>query len=485
MAAGGEVMLTRFPPPVFYIKKKKKKKPGKPEKPETNLTKTIKENDQVTNPENLAESNTKSIDQLTNYLDGRLECFFTKIQSALSQYKIDKINEKCEIMVHLSGLDNKMNTNEMNIDKLMTNVQQLSKKNECEIMKKQSSIKTENKQDLQKSIDDIKMCIDYLIQPNAIDEQQTQQCTDTPNTNKNIKNKCTSDRCVCQLVNNANAANIQIINSKDGHNQLKYGDIILCEFLKAKLTMEMFKRSDQQNKVRENQFSNKVDNKKNSHLSVCSKKLNNISNNCVGNKIDDNADCNVSVCSTKSNHISNNCIGNQIIDNKISNTTACSKKSNQLKNNCVQKQNEEQKMSQVMSQLCPKQSIHHFSKACVENDIKLNQSTSKKSVCEKNQICEFLASQPIPEWIRRSQNVVTSDNSCRNPPTNCHLNSSKLYNIERIVKDRRDKNNTDYTVYEITEKQDVSEENRKCRTFKEHTVVPCNSLNNKPSNGKQ
>ncbi|XP_003248222.1 kinesin-like protein KIP1 [Acyrthosiphon pisum] len=459
---------------------KKKKTPENPEKAETNLTKTITENNQVTNPENLAVNNTKSIDQLTNYLDGRLECFFTKIQSALSQFKIDKINENCEIMVHLSGLDNKMNTNEMNIDKLMSNVEQLSKKNECEIIKKQSSIKTENQQDLQKSIDDIKMCIDYLIQP---DGQQTQQCTDTPNTNKNIKNKCTSDRCVCQLVNNANAANIKIINSKDGHNQLKYGDIILCEFLKAKLTMEMFKRSDQQNKVPENQFSNKDDNKKISHLSVCSKKLDNISNNCVENQIDDNTACNLSVCSIKTNHISNNSVENQIIDNKMSNITACSKKSNQLKNNCVQKQNEEQIMNQVMSQLCPKQSIHHFSKSCVENEFKLNQPTSKKSVCEKNQICEFLASQPIPEWIRRSQNIVASDNPCKNSPTNCHLNSSKLYSIERI--DRRDKNNTDCAVYEITQKQDIQEENKKCRAFKEHTLVPCNSLNNKPSNGEQ
>ncbi|KAL4126847.1 hypothetical protein QTP88_011055 [Uroleucon formosanum] len=361
-------------------------------------------------------------------------------------------------MVHLSGLVNKMSTNETNIDKLMSNLQQLSKKNDCEISKKQSNIKTENKQELQKSIDDIKMCIDYLIQPNAIDIQQTQQCTDTPITNTNIKSECTSDRCVCQFINNTNATNIHIRNSNDGHSQIKHGDIILCEFLKAKLTAEMLKRSDHQNIVHENQFSNKIDDKKISHLSVCSKKLNHISNNCIGNEIDDNIACNSSVCSTKSNHILNN---------------------------CVQKQNEERKMNQVMSQLCPKQSIHHFSKVDIENDTKLDQPILNKSVCEKNQICEFLSSRPIPEWIRRNQILVASDNPCRNPPKNYHLNSSKLYNVERIVNGRCDKNNIHGTVYEITQKQDVPEENKKYRSFKEHTLVPCNSLNNNLSNGKQ
>jgi len=487
----------------------KKKTPEKSVILKTNLTKTINENNEVTNPGNSAQNNGQSIDQLSNYLDVRLECFFTKIQSALSQFKIDKINEKCEIMAHLSGLDNKMNTNEINIDKLMSNVQQLSKKNQQEIMQQQSNMKTENRQELQKSIDDIKMCIDYLVQPNPVDVRQTQQCTDTTITNTNTENRCISDRCVCQLINNANVDNVEIKNSSDGHNQTKYGDIILCEFLKAKLTMEMFKRSEHQNMGQVNQFSNNIDDNKISHLSVCSKKSNHILsdcvenqiddkticnksvcskksnhtlNDCVGNQIDDNTICNKSVCSKKSNHTLNDCVGNQIDDNTICNTSVCSKKSNQLKNNCVQKQNEEQKMNHLT--VCSKQSIHHFSKFVVKNDTKLNQPISKKSDCKKNQICEFLSSQPVPEWIRRSQDIVSSDNPCRNHP-NSHLNSSKLYNIERIVKDSRDKNNEDCTVYEITEKQDVPEENKKCRTFKEHTLVPCNSFNNNPHNGKQ
>ncbi|XP_060843837.1 protein PF3D7_1417600-like [Rhopalosiphum padi] len=401
----------------------KKNKTNKKNKPETNPTEIIKQNERVTiNTENLPES-VKSDNQLTN-LDGRLECFFTKIQSALAQFKIDQVNEKSDIMVHLSGLENKMNKNEMNIDKLMCNVEQLSKNDEHVVMKSNpNNTEKENKQELQKSINDIKMCIDYLIQP---DIPQTQQCmtTDTPNTNININSACNSKRCVCKLIDNTNADNLQIINSHDGNNQIKYGDIILCEFLKAKLTLEMIKRSEHQQILQVNQFSNQMADKKNSNLSICFKNT------------------------------------------------------NHLKNDCVQKQNVEQNICQLP--LCSKPSVHHFFKNGVENVTKSNQIISS---CEKNQICDFLSSQPIPEWIRRTQNLVVSDNPCGNdakfPQTNCNSNASKCYNAERIVKESCGNDNTDDTVYEITQKQIFPEKNNKDCTVK-HNSRPCNSLDKNP-----
>lgn len=332
----------------------KKNKTNEKDKPETNNTTIKDQNDQVTNSQNLSER-VKSDNQLTS-LDGRLECFFTKMQSALAQFKIDQVNEKSEIMVHLSGLENKMNRNETNIDKLMCKVEQLSKKNEHIIIEsKSNNMEKENKQELQKSIDDIKLCINYLIQP---DTPRTQQgiTTDTPNIKTNINSSCNSNRCVCKLIHNTNDDNLQVINSHHNNNQIKYGDIILCEFLRAKLTFEMIKRSEHQQIVQMNQFSNPIDGKKNSNLSICFEKT------------------------------------------------------NHLKNYCVQKQNVEQKNSQLTN-LCPKPSVHHFFKNEFLNDTNSNQPISKKSSCEKNKICDFLSSQPTPEWIKVSQNLVT-DNPC-------------------------------------------------------------------------
>ncbi|XP_027836476.2 myb-like protein D [Aphis gossypii] len=404
----------------------KKNKTNKKDKPETNNSTIKDQNDQVTNSQNLPER-VKSDNQLTS-LDGRLECFFTKMQSALAQFKIDQVNEKSEIMVHLSGLENKMNRNETNIDKLMCKVEQLSKKNEHVIMEsKSNNLEKENKQELQKSIDDIKLCIDYLIQP---DTPRTQQCitTDTPNINTNTNSSCNSNRCVCKLIHNTNDDNLQVINSHHNNNQVKYGDIILCEFLRAKLTFEMIKRSEHQQIVQMNQFSIPIDGKKNSNLSICFEKT------------------------------------------------------NHLKNDCVQEQNVEQKISQLTN-LCPKPSVHHFFKNEFLNDTNLNQPISKISPCEKNKICDFLSSQPTPEWIKRSQNLVVSDNPCgkcaKFPQTNC--NSNKLYNIERIEKENCDNNNTNGRVYEITQKQVDPEENNNDHTINEHHVVPCgNSFEKNP-----
>ncbi|XP_025196826.1 uncharacterized protein LOC112595742 [Melanaphis sacchari] len=403
---------------------KKNKTDKKEDKSEINPIEIINQNNQVTNTENLPQS-VKTDNQLPN-LDGRLECLFTKIQSALSQFKIDQENEKSKIMVHLTGLENKMNRNEVNIDKLICNVKQLGKNNEYAVMtSKPSNVEKETKQELQKSINDIKMCIDYLIQP---DIPLTQQCitTDAPNINTNVNSACNSNRCVCKLIDNTNSDTLQVINSHHDNNKIKYGDIILSEFLKAKLTLEMIKRSEHsehQQIVHANTFSNQIDDKKNSNLSVCLKKT------------------------------------------------------SHPKDDCVQKLNVEQNINQLT--LCPKQSVHHFFK----NDTKSNQPISKKSSCEKNQICDFLSSQPIPEWIRRNQNLVTSDNSCgtdaKCPQTNCNSYANKFYNIERIVKESCSNNNTDGIVYEITQKQNIPEDN-KDHTFKEHNLVPCNSLNKNP-----
>ncbi|XP_003240938.1 myb-like protein D [Acyrthosiphon pisum] len=83
--------------------------------------------DQVMNEENVPGHGVKSIDHLAN-LDGKFESFFIKIQSALTQCKIDQVKEKSEIMFNLSRLDDKINTNYTKLDKLISNIEQL-----CEI----------------------------------------------------------------------------------------------------------------------------------------------------------------------------------------------------------------------------------------------------------------------------------------------------------------------------------------------------------------
>lgn len=206
-------------------------------------------NDTVMIEENVPENSVKSVDQLTN-LDEQLKSFFTKIQSLLTQFKIDQENEKSKIMFFLSQLENKMSINEKKIDKLMFNFENLSKKNdpvENVTMKNKSNIALKNKQELQQNIDDIKMCIDYLINPNAIYMQQTQQYI-TANTSiykgTNTNRTCNSKRCVCQLINSTNAANsLKGINSYDSINRIKY-----------EASFENSKQSEHQQTVHVNQF---------------------------------------------------------------------------------------------------------------------------------------------------------------------------------------------------------------------------------------
>lgn len=492
----------------------KKKETHQKVKVKTNSTEIINTNDekdekdQIKNEEKRI-NNIKLVDQLTN-LDYQLESFFKSIQSALSQYKIDQVKEKSEIMDNLSRLENKININYSKMDKLMSNVEHLSKTNDPVshvFIHNQPSIEIENRHELKKSKDDIKVCIDNLIKPNPnVKQTQPSITADNLNTSTQIDGKCTINRCVCQLIDHTNAANTQIINSHNGNNQSQYGDIILCEFLKTQPTLERIKQNEYQAKVVQiNQLTNQNNEKKNNHLSVCSNKSCHISNMCDGNKIDDQKTSHLpicsknpnhitdscfenkidhqktshlSLCSTESNHFLNSCVLNQFDDQKTSHSSLCSIESNHflnscvenkinnqktsnlsvcsknhLKNNDVTKPDEEQKINR--SNLCPKPSVHQFLKIGVEFDTKPNQPISKKSVCKKNNICDFLSSQPIPEWIRLNENLVASDDICchdavQSLTTNNNLNIMKFYNIERIIKDNHDSN--DDIVYEITRK---------------------------------
>jgi len=375
--------------------------------------------DQVMNEENVPGHGVKLIDQLTN-LDGQLESFFTKIQSALTRCKIDQEKEKSEIMFYLSRLDDKINTNYTKMNKLISNIEQLSKINDPVnhvILKKQSNLEIKKKHELKKSIDDVKICIDYLIKPKLISILQTQQSVtnDTPITNTNINDTCTSNRCVCKLIDNTNTASTQIINSNYAKKQMKYDDTILCEFLKAKPTSERIKRVDDHQQIA--QFSNS------------------------------------SLCSNQSNLFSNICDENQIDIQKSTELLVCSKKSNHLKNN--DRRQESPKINHLT--VCPKKSVHQFLKFGIENHITSNQQNTKKLVREKNKICDFLSSQPIPEWIRLDENLVKLDNVCckaaaKSSLSNCTLNVSKSYSIERIINDSHDSHDI---VYEITQKPNV------------------------------
>lgn len=489
----------------------KKKETHQKVKVKTNSTEIINKNNeknQITHEEKRI-NNIKLVDQLTN-LDCQLESFFKSIQSALSQYKIEQVKEKSEIMDNLSRLENKININYTKMDKLMSNVDHLGKINDPvkhDFMHNQPSIEIENRHELKRSKDDIKVCIDNLIKPNPnVKQTQPSITADNPNTSTQIDGACTINRCVCQLIDHTNVANTQIINSHDGNNQSKYGDIILCEFLKTQPTSERIKQNDYQSKVVQiNQLTNQINEKKNNHLSVCSNKPCHISNICDGNQIDDQKISHLSIrsknpnhftdscfenkindqktshlslcstesnhflnscvlnqfddqktshlslCSIESNHILNSCVENKIINQKTSNLSVCSK--NHLKNNDVTKQDEEQKIN--CSNVCPKPSVHQFLKIGVKLDTKSNQPITKKSVCKKNNICDFLSSQPIPEWIRLNENLVESDHVCcqdasQSSTTNCSLNIMKFYNIERIIKDNH--NSNDDIVYEITRK---------------------------------
>ncbi|XP_060879930.1 metacaspase-2-like [Metopolophium dirhodum] len=383
----------------FITKKKYSYQKVKIRRISTKIINKVDQKDQVMNEENVPSHGVKLIDQLTN-LDGQLESFFTKIQSVLTQCKIDQVKEKSEIMINLSKLDDKININYTKVNKLMSNIEQLIKLNDT---------------------------VNHVI-PNPIDILQTQQSVtiDTPISNTNINGTCTSNRCVCKLIDNTNISSAQIINSHDAKKQMKYGDIILCEFLKVKLTLERKKRDKHQQIAQVNQFSNQIDAKTNSLTSLCSK---------------------------QSNLFSNICDGNQIDIQKSSQLLVCSKKSNLLKNNDRRQENSKNNHLTV----CPKKSVHHFFKFGIENHTTSNQQNTKKSVREKNKICDFLSSQPIPEWIRLDENLVKSDNVCckaaaKSSPSNCTLNVSKSFNIERIVNDSHDKNDI---VYEITQKPDV------------------------------
>lgn len=82
------------------------------------------------------------------------------------------------------------------------------------------------------------------------------------------------------------------------------------------------------------------------------------------------------------------------------------------------------------------------------NDAKI----SKETKCEGS-ICDYLKSQPAPEWIKRKRESASIENQCEKTtraqrelshPTK----NSKLFCVERIVNDDRDKNEI---VYEITQ----------------------------------
>ncbi|XP_050063731.1 uncharacterized protein PF3D7_1120600-like [Aphis gossypii] len=489
----------------------KKKETNQKVKVKINSTEIIDKNDETDQikHEEKGINNSKLVDQLTN-LDCQLESFFKSIQSALSQYKIDQVKEKSEIMDNLSRLENKININYSKMDKLMSNVDHLSKTNDHVkhvFMHNQSSIEIENRHELKKSKDDINVCIDNLIKPNPnVKQTQPSITADNPNTSRQIGGKCTINRCVCQLIDHTNAANTQIINSHNDNNQSKYGDIILCEFLKTQPTLERIKQNEYQPKVVQmNQLTNQINEQKNNHLTVCSNKSCHITNICDGNQIDDQKTSHLSVCSKNSNHLTdscfenkidekktshlslcsiesnhflNSCVLNQFDDQKTSHSSLCSIESNHflnscvenkinnqktnnlsvcsknhLKNNDVTKPDEEQKINR--SNLCPKPSVHQFLKTGVEFDTNSNRPISKKSVCKKNNICDFLSSQPIPEWIRLNENLIASDDLCcqyaaQSSTTNNSLNIMKFYNFERIIKDNHDCN--DDIVYEITRK---------------------------------
>lgn len=426
----------------------------------TNSTEIINnddQKDQVKNEENVPRYSVMSIDQLTNS-DGQLESFFTKIQSTLTQYKVNQVKEKSEIMFNLSRLEDKINMNYTKIDKLMSNIEQLSKINDPAnhvIFKNQSNLEIENKHELQKSTDDIKFCTDNLLKPNPIEIIKTQQSvtTDTPITQTNINGACTWNRCVCKLIDNTNTASTQIINSQDAKNQIKYGDIFLCEFLNAKLTSDNIKTDGHCQIAEVNNFSNQIGAHKNSHFSICPKQSNLFSNNYDGNQEDNQKSSQLSVCSKESNYPKND--GRQPEKPKINHLT-----------------------------IFPKQSVHHFFNNGVENHTTSNQLNVSKSVREKINICDFLSSQPIPEWIRLNENLIKSDNLCckeaaKLSPSNSTLNVSKSYNIERIINESHEKINI---VYEITQKPDVRKEIKNDCTFKEQSLTPCNSLNNEPCN---
>jgi len=399
----------------------------------TNSTEIInKDNqkDQVINEENIPSG--KWIDQLTN-LDGQLESFFTKIHSTLTQYRIDQVKEKSEIIFNLSRMEDKINMNYTKIDKLISSVEQLNKINDPAnhvIFKNHSNLEIENKHEQQKSVDGIKICIDYLLKPNPNDILKTQQSvtTETPTSLTNIYGACNWDRCVCKLIDNSYIASTQIINSHDSKNQIMYGDIILSEFLKTKLTSARIKRDEHHQMAQVNNFLNQIGVNKNSNLSVCSKQSNLFSKYCDGYQIDSQKSSQLSVCSKESNSLKNS--GRQPEIPKINHLT-----------------------------VCPKQSVHHF----FNNDVEYHTSSqlyASKSDDEKNKICDFLSSQPIPEWIRLDENLVKSDNlSCKktpkSSPSNNTLNVGKSYNIERIINECHDKNNI---VYEITQKPKVRKE---------------------------
>lgn len=390
----------------------------------TEINNKDNQKDQVMNKENVPGFDVKSIHQLTNF-NGQLESFFTKIQLALTQCKIDQVREKSEIMFNLSRLEDKINMNDTKMDKLMSDFEQLSKINDPfnhVVLKKPFNLEIKNEQE--KSIDDLKICFDYLIKPNPIDIIQTRQSvtTGTPIINTNIDGTCNSNRCVCKLIDNTNTTSTQIINSHDTKNQIKNSDIILCEFLKGKLTLERIKRDEHQQIGQVNQFSNQIDANKNSNSSLSSK---------------------------QSNLISNICDGNQIDNQKSSQLIVCSKNSNYLND---ERRQENPKTNQLT--VCPKKSVHQFLKFGIGNLTTSNKQNTKKSVCEKNKICDFLSSQPIPEWIRLHENIVKSANVYKDvaKSPNCTLNVSKSYNIERIINDSHDKNDI---VYEITQKPDV------------------------------
>ncbi|KAL4126380.1 hypothetical protein QTP88_010602 [Uroleucon formosanum] len=337
----------------------------------TEINNKDNQKDQVMNKENVPGFDVKSIHQLTNF-NGQLESFFTKIQLALTQCKIDQVREKSEIMFNLSRLEDKINMNDTKMDKLMSDFEQLSKINDPfnhVVLKKPFNLEIKNEQE--KSIDDLKICFDYLIKPNPIDIIQTRQSVTTDNTN---------------------TTSTQIINSHDTKNQIKNSDIILCEFLKGKLTLERIKRDEHQQIGQVNQFSNQIDANKNSNSSLSSK---------------------------QSNLISNICDGNQIDNQKSSQLIVCSKNSNYLND---ERRQENPKTNQLT--VCPKKSVHQFLKFGIGNLTTSNKQNTKKSVCEKNKICDFLSSQPIPEWIRLHENIVKSANVYKDvaKSPNCTLN---------------------------------------------------------------
>lgn len=358
-----------------------------------------------------------------NEFDENVKNWLTNLESMLTNVKETQENENCTILKTLSKLENKMEENECHIKNLKCNLEKLISNVPVGNLKKPNQLNTKE------------------VKKDCPQKQTTNINDNKNNLDHRIRsiadeNICNQKQCVCNLLGSVNKSNHYNDSSPNYTKKVDTDKIPICESMKTKQESIMFP--------------------------VLPKPIVPLAES-------------ISCLKSTSSQDSSSCseiasLQEHAIEHAKKLNGQCETKNTQLKINSVSTQVSKINTCSVqMSSMELKNDSNYISK-------------SLKLDCDDG-ICEFLRSQPIPEWIKkmrcREKGVpskpcqlcrceknspeLQKNPSCfyKNSPelqknTTCLNKNNQLYNIERVVH-----NNSCYsdTVYQITSKDRIKRPN--------------------------